>query len=179
MIKCRNENEVWIFFVRFQHYLYIDASNYNSKKIEWPKRKWVIARREEALPKGSSCCAVAPPLLAIRNTHKRIKRAICSHDPTNTGTPTQMAKAAAIASCNTRAHPPCMLDRSSGERQAAQAGSQPYAATPHHRPHRIDLHSKSSSSMPASDIPIPAKTILTERDYFAPSPILFPKLLIF
>lgn len=87
MIKCRNENEVWIFFVRFQHYLYIDASNYNSKKIEWPKRKWVIARREEALPKGSSCCAVAPPLLAIRNTHKRIKRAICSHDPTNTGTP--------------------------------------------------------------------------------------------
>jgi hypothetical protein len=86
-------------------------------------------------------------------------------------TPTQMAKAAAIASCNTRAHPPCMLER--------QAGSQPYAATPHHRPHRIDLHSKSSSNMPASVIPIPAKTILTERDYFAPSPILLPKLLTF
>jgi hypothetical protein len=63
-----------------------------------------------------------------------------------------MAKAAAIASCNTRAHPPCMLER--------QAGSQPYAAMPHH----IDLHSKSSSSMPASHIPISAKTILNKQN---------------
>jgi hypothetical protein len=40
------------------------------------------------------------------------------------------------------------------------------------------MHTKSKAAV-ASDIPIPAKTILPERDYFAPSPILLPKFLIF